>query len=73
MFPSRQHPCDLKYKKFEMLPWELQFSIFEGVAAAEEYLHEGQMQCVLHRNIKSSNVILDLNFNPHLGDFGLAT
>ena len=30
------------------------------------------MQCVLHRDIKSSIVLLDADFNPYLGDFGLA-
>ncbi|KAJ0008250.1 hypothetical protein Pint_29947 [Pistacia integerrima] len=37
------------------------------------YLHEGWEQCVLHRDIKSSNIMLDSNFNSKLGDFGLAT
>ncbi|KAM7482360.1 hypothetical protein LguiB_006943 [Lonicera macranthoides] len=35
------------------------------------YLHEEWEQCVLHKDIKSSNV-LDSNFNAKLGDFGLA-
>ena len=73
IFPSRRlHPRDPKYEKFEILPWELRFSILAGVAAALEYLHEDWVQCVLHRDIKSSNVLLDADFNPHLGDFGLA-
>jgi serine/threonine protein kinase len=73
LFPTRRrHPSDPKYKTFEVLPWELRFSIFAGVAAAVEYLHEEWVKCVLHRDIKSSNVMLDADFNPHLGDFGLA-
>ncbi|KAG0563603.1 hypothetical protein KC19_8G044600 [Ceratodon purpureus] len=73
LFPSRRRcPSDPKYKKFEVLPWELRFSILAGVAAAVEYLHEEWVQCVLHRDIKLSNVMLDADFNPHLGDFGLA-
>ncbi|PIN26209.1 Serine/threonine protein kinase [Handroanthus impetiginosus] len=43
-----------------------------GLASALLYLHEEWEQSVLHRDIKSSNVMLDSNFNVKLGDFGLA-
>ena len=55
-----------------MLAWDLRHSIVTGVAAAIAYLHEEREQCVLHRDIKASNVMLDGDFNAHLGDFGLA-
>jgi serine/threonine protein kinase len=42
------------------------------VAAALSYLHEECPQCVLHRDIKSSNILLDGEWNAYLGDFGLA-
>ena len=42
------------------------------LASALLYLHEGWEWCVLHRDIKSSNIMLDSNFNAKLGDFGLA-
>lgn len=54
------------------LAWTVRRSILAGVASGLEYLHEGWVQCVLHRDIKSSNVLLDADFNPYLGDFGLA-
>ncbi|CAM8904249.1 unnamed protein product [Rhodiola kirilowii] len=59
--------------EFEIaLTWALRFKIAQGVAAALLYLHEGCDQYVVHRDIKSSNVILDSAFNAKLGDFGLA-
>ncbi|CAK9209800.1 unnamed protein product [Sphagnum troendelagicum] len=54
------------------LTWDLRKDILIGVASALTYLHEGWEQCVVHRDVKPSNVMLDEHFNPHLGDFGLA-
>ncbi|KAG0616271.1 hypothetical protein M758_5G103300 [Ceratodon purpureus] len=54
------------------LSWKLRQTILEGIATAIEYLHTKCPLCILHRNIKSSNVLLDANFVAHLGDFGLA-
>lgn len=36
------------------------------------YLHEGLEPKVVHRDIKSSNVLVDKNWNPKVSDFGLA-
>lgn len=54
------------------LTWNLRYNILRGLAAALAYLHEEWEQCILHRDIKASNVMLDSEFNAHLGDFGLA-
>ncbi|KAK3432937.1 hypothetical protein EUGRSUZ_D00453 [Eucalyptus grandis] len=43
-----------------------------GIASALLYLHEEWEQCVIHRDIKSSNLMLDYDFNAKIGDFGLA-
>ncbi|MCL7037149.1 hypothetical protein MKW94_013003 [Papaver nudicaule] len=55
-----------------ILTWEVRYKIALGLASAVLYLHEEWEQCVLHRDIKSSNVMLDSSFNAKLGDFGLA-
>ncbi|KAL9269143.1 L-type lectin-domain containing receptor kinase IX.1-like protein [Drosera capensis] len=54
------------------LAWPARHKIVLGVASALRYLHEEGEQYVIHRDIKSSNIMLDSNFIPKLGDFGLA-
>ncbi|KAJ0608088.1 putative protein kinase RLK-Pelle-L-LEC family [Helianthus annuus] len=60
------------FEEKSVLTWGTRFKIAQGLASALLYLHEEWEQCVLHRDIKSSNVMLDSNFNAKLGDFGLA-
>jgi len=54
------------------LTWGVRYNIALGVARALRYLHEDVEQCVLHRDIKSSNVLLDADFNTKVSDFGIA-
>ncbi|XP_022743938.1 L-type lectin-domain containing receptor kinase IX.1-like [Durio zibethinus] len=54
------------------LPWDVRYKIAMGLASALYYLHEGAEQCVLHRDIKSANVLLDTDFTTKLGDFGVS-
>ncbi|CAL9017161.1 unnamed protein product [Prunus brigantina] len=60
------------FKENGLLTWQIRYSIAQGLASGLFYLHEEWEQCVLHRDIKSSNVMLDSHFNVKLGDFGLA-
>ncbi|XP_043712712.1 L-type lectin-domain containing receptor kinase IV.2-like isoform X2 [Telopea speciosissima] len=54
------------------LSWSQRFRIIKSVASALLYLHEEWEQVVIHRDVKSSNVLLDEELNGRLGDFGLA-
>eukprot|EP01018_Ginkgo_biloba_P000266 Gb_15986 [translate_table: standard] len=55
-----------------VLQWAQRYTILKDVAAGLLYLHEQWEQRVIHRDIKSSNVLLDSELNGRLGDFGLA-
>uniref|UniRef100_A0A803LFR6 Protein kinase domain-containing protein n=2 Tax=Chenopodium quinoa TaxID=63459 RepID=A0A803LFR6_CHEQI len=54
------------------LSWERRHGIICGVAQSLDYLHHECSKRVLHRDIKTSNIMLDSEFNARLGDFGLA-
>ncbi|KAK4255512.1 hypothetical protein QN277_008507 [Acacia crassicarpa] len=56
----------------KILTWEERIQVLKNVASGILYLHEGWEVKVLHRDIKSSNVLLDKDMNARLGDFGLA-
>ncbi|EOY17683.1 Protein kinase domain - like 10 [Theobroma cacao] len=60
------------FKGKSLLTWEVRYRIVKDLASALLYLHEEGDHCVLHRDIKTSNIMLDSSFNAKLGDFGLA-
>ncbi|XP_057523072.1 probable receptor-like protein kinase At2g42960 [Amaranthus tricolor] len=54
------------------LTWEARIKVLLGTAKALAYLHESIEPKVVHRDIKSSNILIDTDFNAKVSDFGLA-
>ncbi|KAI4369486.1 hypothetical protein MLD38_017921 [Melastoma candidum] len=54
------------------LTWEARMKVLLGTAKALAYLHEAIEPKVVHRDIKSSNILIDNDFNAKISDFGLA-
>ncbi|CAI0395770.1 unnamed protein product [Linum tenue] len=52
--------------------WGERYRVAVGVAEALDYLHNHSAQPVIHRDVKSSNILLSEDFEPQLSDFGLA-
>jgi hypothetical protein len=54
------------------LEWSTRFMVALGAAEGLAYLHHDCKPIIIHRDIKSNNILLDDNFEAHVGDFGLA-
>ncbi|KAG5381167.1 hypothetical protein IGI04_029009 [Brassica rapa subsp. trilocularis] len=52
--------------------WSQRFKVAVGVAEALDYLHNTASQPVIHRDVKSSNILLSNDYEPQVSDFGLA-
>ncbi|GFP94658.1 g-type lectin s-receptor-like serine/threonine-protein kinase b120 [Phtheirospermum japonicum] len=59
-------------KKSPLLDWAKRYQIIKGIARGLLYLHEEAPERIIHRDIKSSNILLDDRLNPKISDFGLA-
>ncbi|XP_010262232.1 PREDICTED: proline-rich receptor-like protein kinase PERK8 [Nelumbo nucifera] len=55
-----------------IMDWATRIKVAAGAARGIAYLHEDCHPRIIHRDIKSSNILLDNNFEARVSDFGLA-
>ncbi|XP_057993393.1 calcium/calmodulin-regulated receptor-like kinase 2 isoform X2 [Hevea brasiliensis] len=72
-FMSNGSLANLLYNEEELvLGWEERLQIALDVSHGIEYLHEGAVPPVIHRDLKSANILLDQSMRAKVADFGLS-
>ncbi|XP_011043949.1 PREDICTED: probable receptor-like serine/threonine-protein kinase At5g57670 isoform X2 [Populus euphratica] len=72
-FSSRGSVASLLHdESLPVMEWKIRYKIAIGTARGLHYLHKGCQRRIIHRDIKSSNILLTADFEPLISDFGLA-
>ncbi|KAL9229427.1 hypothetical protein vseg_004893 [Gypsophila vaccaria] len=62
----------LQREKGKALPWTVRLTIASETAQAISYLHTAMNPPIFHRDIKTSNILLDFDYRSKVADFGLS-
>ena len=54
------------------LDWGTRYKLIGGIARGMLYLHHDSQLRIIHRDLKASNVLVDVDMNPKISDFGTA-